>query len=145
MPGQAAADRHSRAPRHNHQCPPHHTTGPCTTTITPPAITTHTTTDQRTQTEEQLRSLPCQFLALSPERQRWTVAVVPAQVATTALDRCCRPDDSTRYFAVVGRRARSQANARSNLPKPLKPADVGSMRMDNAKTLGTSPTAVPRS
>src|SRR6185437_7653822 len=56
-----------------------------------------------------------------PGRRRWTVSVVPAQVATTALDRCCRPDDSTHYFAVVGRRARSQASARSNLPKPLKP------------------------
>src|SRR6185437_752434 len=40
-----------------------------------------------------------------PGRRRWTVAVVPAQVATTALNRHCRPDDSTRYFAVVRRRA----------------------------------------
>src|SRR6185437_13610484 len=60
-----------------------------------------------------------------PGRQRWTITVVPAQVATTALDRHCRPDDSTHYFAVVGGARGSQASARSNLPKPLKPADMG--------------------
>src|SRR6185437_15045659 len=58
------------------------------------------------------------------ERQRWTITVVPAQVATTALDHYCRSDDSTRYFAVVGRRARSQPSAEVISPKPLKPADV---------------------
>src|SRR6185437_11624367 len=63
------------------------------------------------------------------------VAVVPAEVATTALDRCCRPDDSTRYFAVVGRRARSQASAEVIRPNHLNRPDVEPMLMDNAKTL----------
>src|SRR6185437_2346628 len=37
--------------------PRYHATGPCTATITPPAITTHTTTDQHTN-QQAARSLP---------------------------------------------------------------------------------------
>src|SRR6185437_2126761 len=51
------------------------------------------------------------LLALSPDDSVGLFAVVPAQVATTALNRYCRPDDSTHYFAVVGRRTRGQASA----------------------------------
>src|SRR6185437_5337013 len=62
---------------------------------------------------------------IEPGRQRWTVSVVPAQGATTALNPYCRPDDSTHYFAVVGRRTRGRASDRINLLKPLKPVDMG--------------------
>src|SRR6185437_3893214 len=51
-----------------------------------------------------------------PGRPHWTVTVVPAQVATTALDRHCRPDNSTRYFAVVG-----GARGARPVPKVISP------------------------
>ena len=65
--------------------PPLSRHGPYTTTITPPAITAHTTTDQRTQTEEQPRSLPLKFLALRPDSGVVPVAVVAAGGRTAAM------------------------------------------------------------
>src|SRR6185437_12179198 len=76
------------------------------------------------------------LLALSPDDSVGLFAVVPAQVATTALNRYCRPDDSTDYFAVVGRRTRGQASAEVICPNHLNRSTWDCpMPMDNAKTL----------
>ena len=74
-----------------------------------------------------------------PQRQRWTVTVVPAQVATTALDRHCRPYDSTRYFAVVGRRARSQASVEVTCPNHSNRPTWDPCRWTMQKTLPIGP------